>query len=60
MKKKSEVDEDFAELALEEEKNGIYYSWVGYCDDKNPELFIKNMTTVGYWRCRPCLRDFHT
>lgn len=27
---------------------------------KNPELFIKNMTTVGYWRCRPCLRDFHT
>lgn len=47
MKKNSEVYEDFAGLALEE-KNGIYYSWVGYWDDKNPELFIKNMTTVGY------------
>lgn len=56
---KSEVYEDFAELALEEKMAFIIHE-LGTEMIKNPVLFIKNMTTVGYWRCRPCLRDFHT
>lgn len=52
-----EVYEDFAKSALAIFKNGVQ---AGYWDIKNPELFIKNMTTSWLLKMHMMLRDFHT